>query len=736
VQHSSVRLWNRLSENEQRKDRPELRSRFPVVRTSGRTISLAPRFVPNTLTTLRDGERLAANLASTLTKMSRANVVRQLRFLAVVCLLAELATAQGGISGGSVDPSLAGAETHGDRDNHSNTRLIVDISLEDRARLDRQAVVKLTNRATHNVTWQASDAKSEATFYELGVGDYDVEISAVGYLTQRHDLRVQSLTGIYPLDVKLKPDSSSVDLTVTSAAKMPSKARKEALRGLDALKSANLKDAQKELEGAYKIAPASADVNFLLGYLFYQKKIYQQAETYLNAAVTLDPRHAQALILLGRVQLQNKENAAAAKTFEQAVAVDPGNWTAHNLLAEIYLKQSQFEKARQQAELAIEKGRDTDNPGRLLLAAAQADMGDLKPAIETLQAFLKAAPQSSLAPQARQLIVEISRAEDAPASQTSEKLVPSVSGMDQLLASAEPSVSIQGWEPPGIDDAIPPVAAGATCPFDDVIAGTESGVKQLVDDVGRFTAIEDLLHENLNELGSPTSRETRKFNYVVSISEPKTGFLAVDEFRSARTGLEDFPERIATRGLPALALVFHPDLRDNFQITCEGLGQWHGQATWLLHFLQRPDRPNHFRNYSIGGQLYPINIKGRAWVTADKFHIVHIESELVSPMPEIQLLSEHYIVDYGPVQFQKKDVQLWLPKTAELYFHFQRHRYFRRHSFDDFMLFSVDSDQKTSQPSAKNEKHGPASREWRGTSGGFTTATLRQHSSPGSSLSE
>ena len=178
--------------------------------------------------------------------------------------------------------------------------------------------------------------------------------------------------------------------------------------------------------------------------------------------------------------------------------------------------------------------------------------------------------------------------------------------------------------------------------------------------------------------------------------------------------------------------MFHPDMRDNFQITCEGLGQWHGQATWLLHFQQREDRPNHFRNYSIGGQLYPINIKGRAWVTADKFHIVHIESELVSPMPEIQLLSEHYIVDYGPVLFQKKDVQLWLPRTAELYFHFQRHRYFRRHSFDDFMLFSVDSEQKTSQPNAKNEKHGPASRRW-GSSESFKAAALPKPPSAGGS---
>jgi hypothetical protein len=67
-------------------------------------------------------------------------------------------------------------------------------------------------------------------------------------------------------------------------------------------------------------------------------------------------------------------------------------------------------------------------------------------------------------------------------------------------------------------------------------------------------------------------------------------------------------------------------------------------------------------------------------------------------MPKIQLLSEHQIVEYGPVQFQKKNAELWLPKSADIYFDFQRHRYFRRHSFDHFMLFGVDSEEKHSAP--------------------------------------
>jgi hypothetical protein len=174
--------------------------------------------------------------------------------------------------------------------------------------------------------------------------------------------------------------------------------------------------------------------------------------------------------------------------------------------------------------------------------------------------------------------------------------------------------------------------------------------------------------------------------------------LEVKEYRSERSGLDDLPDHIVSNGFISLALVFHPAMRDNFQLVCEGLGDWHGQATWLVHFRQRPDRPNRFHSYVVNGTTYPVPLKGRAWIKADKFQIVHMESELVDPAPAIHLLAEHQIVDYGPVPFEKKKEELWLPRSAELYFNLRNRCYFRRHSFDHFMLFSVDAAEKRNEP--------------------------------------
>jgi hypothetical protein len=185
---------------------------------------------------------------------------------------------------------------------------------------------------------------------------------------------------------------------------------------------------------------------------------------------------------------------------------------------------------------------------------------------------------------------------------------------------------------------------------------------------------------------------------MASISEPQQGILKVDEYRNGLTDQGDFPTHIATMGLPALAFVFHPDMRDNFDLVCEGLSSWQGKATWLIHFRQRPDKPSNLQGFQFDDGSETVDLKGRAWIAASSFQIIRLEADLVSPVRRIQLLTEHQTVEYGPVEFKNRNMQLWLPTSADLYMDFRRQRFHRRHSFSHYMLFSVGTSQKISQP--------------------------------------
>ncbi len=573
--------------------------------------------------------------------------------------------------------------------NPKSSALIVTVYNEKRGLLDRQALVKLSHQTNRNTLWQTtSQENSQAGFMTLEDGTYDIEVSAVGYITEHKELKVISVFDHYSVDVLVKPDPTTVELSTTKTANVPAKARKQTARAITALRSGRLTEAQQRLEDAYKAAPQSPEVNFLLGYLFFQKRDLDKAQSYLSAAASLDPRAVQALTLLGRLRIERGEFAAASGTLQQAVAADPNYWMSHYLLAHAYLKQRDYENALQQGQIAVEKGRGRASVAKVVLGEALAGLGRKQEAIQQLNSFLHDSPQSPTAQQVREVIADVERS-------GAESGAGRKSTADTLLAATEAGISMKAWAPPGIDESKPPVAAGVSCPLEKVIQNTGETLKEVLNDLGRFDAVEEVLHEDLDELGAPITRESRHFNYTVAIDHKVLGF---DEYRSGRSEIADFPGQIATRGIPALVLVLHPDLRDDFHLTCEGLGQWRGQATWLVHFRQREDRPGRIQVYMIGNNVYSINLKGRAWISANTYQIVRIEAEMMSPMPQIQLLSEYQAVEYAPVLFQTKNVELWLPKTAELYFHFRRHRYLRRHSFDHFMLFSVDTEEKRKVP--------------------------------------
>ncbi len=576
-------------------------------------------------------------------------------------------------------------------ESHGGSMMFITVFSENsKTLLDRQSIIKLTNEGTQAVTWQSTTDESVAQFGDLPFGKYDIEISAVGYLPEHRNLQAVSSVTPYRLEVILKKDPAAVNLGFSDGA-MPPKARKQTKHGVSALKSGKWDEANKQLGAAYKLAPENADVNFLLGYLYYQKKDYARAADFLGTAANLSPNHAQALTLMGRVSLQQEDYGRAVSNLERAVTADSEYWVAHDLLAASYLKQQKYDKARDQAQIALSQSKGNAPGSQLVLGQALVNLGKKDDGIKALKDFVTDSPKNPSVPQVKALIARLETEPTAAPANTEQAsmLPPQVAGIDPLIAAAEPTFSIRPWQPPAIDLNKPSVAANVSCPAD-IVQRTGARVEELVGDVSRIAAIEHLLHEQLDEMGDAITKENRTFNYVASFAETK-GSIAVDEYRQEHLGLADFPDQISTSGFATLALVFHPKRRDSFEIVCEGLTDLRGQATWSLHFRQRDDKPATMQDYRVGGDLYSLKLKGRAWITADRFQIVRIESDLVNPIPQIRLAGEHQVVEYGPVPFQKRNVQLWLPQSAEIYLDFRRHRYYRKHSFDHYMLFSIDA---------------------------------------------
>ena len=277
--------------------------------------------------------------------------------------------------------------------------------------------------------------------------------------------------------------------------------------------------------------------------------------------------------------------------------------------------------------------------------------------------------------------------------------VPTVAATPSLpMVPGELGLPEGRWAPPDTDEAIPLVAPDIPCSLPQVLQAASQRVKELTANLDRFAAIERIEHREVDKKGHLRAPKERSFEYVVTISEIRPGMVIAEEWRNGSISTESFPTHLATLGMVALALVFHPNYVGEHDVTCEGLGQWRGRPAWQLRFQERPDRKFSDFGFRIGQQSFPAKLKGRAWFAVDTHELLRLETDLVEPLPKIRLYRNHLAVEYRPVQFPKRNLELWLPESAEMYLDFRGHRYRHRHSYRDFKLFSVDTREQIHEP--------------------------------------
>jgi hypothetical protein len=260
------------------------------------------------------------------------------------------------------------------------------------------------------------------------------------------------------------------------------------------------------------------------------------------------------------------------------------------------------------------------------------------------------------------------------------------------LSKPSPAFS---WAPPDIDYESPLAKTDAPCPLDTVLPAASKRVVELVEHMQQFSATENVKFEELNHKGSWGAASKATFTYVAYIHEIAPQQLSVEEFRNDSVAL-DFPSKLATTGTAAFALIFHPNYLKDFDVTCEGLTSWNGRPAWRLHLVQT--KVDNFRGYRSTNGYFPVMLKARAWIDADNFEVLRLETNLRDPIPQIQLKLEHVIVEYAAVDFPKKNAHLWLPQSAEIYMDFRGRRYHHEHTFSHFQLFSVDTSQTVHVP--------------------------------------
>jgi Flp pilus assembly protein TadD len=549
-------------------------------------------------------------------------------------------------------------------------------------------------------TGNSSNSVSTANF-QVGPGEFDIEVEAVGYNTVTEHTTISREGMRQTVYVFLTPvGSSTVSSPPTGVALAPS-VQRELDKSLAALRQNKYGEARKYLEKAQKMAPSSPDILYLMGMLEYTAKDMPAARKQFESVLATNPTHKRSLLMLGQMQLEAKENKDASSTLEKAVEVDSSNWRAHYLLAVAFIRTGELSKAGVEAARAGDLNQEKAAPMKILRAKILMVQGKDSEAEEALQSFIKDYPKDAAIPEARKYIEKIEEAKKAAASAA---ISPPDSPKPSEAAESVVAVAAafeKPWAPADVDGGTPLTAPGVSCSLEDVLHKTQQQILRQLGDLEKFSATEKIEHQILDSSGVWTTPVSRDFSYLIFVHHNKTLPYYFVEDRKGSESSNSFPTGIATRGLVSLGfMVVNPVFSKDFQFTCEGLGNRNGKPAWQLYFVQRADVPSRVRSWNYKKVNYPIPLKGRMWIGANNFNIMHLETTLREPVPGLRLNREQLMVDYGPVHFQSAATELWLPWQGEMYFDLMGRRYHHKHTLTNYLLFDVDTKNKIKAPPA------------------------------------
>ncbi len=257
------------------------------------------------------------------------------------------------------------------------------------------------------------------------------------------------------------------------------------------------------------------------------------------------------------------------------------------------------------------------------------------------------------------------------------------------------------WDPPKIDVKPSASSASSPCDLDKVLAQAAARATELVDNLQNFTAREQIDFRTYGPGGFGDNRGggSAAFDYTATIAKQRSSF-SVQESRKAKQTALEFPLAHQDIGLPEMALIFFPELRSGYDMTCDGASNWNSHAAWVVSFRQRKDRPDRTAAFYTGQRSYPAPLHGRAWIAQDTGVVLHMDIALMHEIAAVDVREWYLSIDYAPVHFRSKDVVVWLPQSAHTWAAFDLNRVVVYHNFSDFFLFSVQTTQQVS-PSPK-----------------------------------
>jgi Flp pilus assembly protein TadD len=255
--------------------------------------------------------------------------------------------------------------------------------------LSSPAIVRLYKDGTQ-LSGQGATSQRRMTFLVTSVGEFTLVVQAAGYAGVQEEVSVP-VEGKTQVDVYLRREPGEGNAVGVPGRPILAPKAKEAFdRGLRALSADKLREADKFVSEAARLAPGHPDVLYVRGVLYLKQRNWAEAQSTLEKATQVDPHHARAFAALGMALSDQGKYDTAIAPLEKALQLDASaGFETHWVLAKAYYQSERYEQALENSQAALAESKGKAPEIALLVAQALTAVGKYEQAAQVLQEFLR-----------------------------------------------------------------------------------------------------------------------------------------------------------------------------------------------------------------------------------------------------------------------------------------------------------------------------------------------------------
>jgi Tfp pilus assembly protein PilF len=255
--------------------------------------------------------------------------------------------------------------------------------------LSSPAIVRLYKDRTQ-LSGQGATSQGRMAFLVTSVGEFTLVVQAAGYASVQEEVSVP-VEGKTEVDVYLRREPGGGNgVGVPGRPILAPKAKEAFDRGLRALSADKLREADKFVCEAARLAPGHPDVLYVQGVLYLKQRNWVEAQSALEKATQVDPNHARAFAALGMALSDQGKYDTAIAPLEKALQLDAAaGFETHWVLAKAYYQSGRYEGALENSQAALAESKGKAPEIALLVAQALTAVGRYEEAGQVLREFLR-----------------------------------------------------------------------------------------------------------------------------------------------------------------------------------------------------------------------------------------------------------------------------------------------------------------------------------------------------------